>query len=919
MACYASVGLLLCLSVCSAPFRSAEGAEPSLLQSWRPTQEQVESRQWRSQQSETAELISPPTFDEQQLLEFTRGQYAVVESDERSLPAGSFTLEAWVRIDQSTRWGTLIGYQQDNGAFEKGWSLGYNREQFEFRVANQTRLINCTGEDSLTLGQWYHVVGVCDVQRAQLRLYVNGELQNESPFDASGPVYPAGIQTDLTIGAYKDSDELFPLEGRIREVRMYDGILGPDSIKEHVSLMRETPDPPLAFSVRPGVRFLTPTSAELRWETSTSGKAMVAYGPTRKLGTIVTSDDQGTSHRVALTDLIPGQNYYYRFGSIRDGKRSFSPFYELEGTMNYMPPPLETASLPVGAQQVLDRVEQPGGYAVVIGDEFSQWAEAIASGTTMTVVAAVADDETLQRRRSQWYSQQKYGIRLTCQRVDELPRRIANLIVGDAEQLLQRRELLSPSGVLVCIGETPSIDGLVWQSVWKGVSWGELASPAELSQWGHQYGSAANTSFVGEMLGGVDDAADLEVQWLGRPGADFGIDRNPRMPAPLATGGRLFHQGMNRMIALDAFNGAVLWSLEIPDLRRVNIPRDCANWCSDRDHVFAAVKDRLWVIDAATGEMEKAFELPAEFARDHEWGFVADGGELLVGTTMKESSAYESFWDKASWYDGKDDGATAKVCGDAIVAYDKKYGDVRWQRPVDAVVHSTITLSGDRLYFVEVEDSKLREQPSGKLTNGQIWKNASVVCLDLASGKELWKEKVPRQDDALIVSFGIADDKQFVLETSSDNQFHFVSLDRETGQPRWERSVAWPEDHHGAHMQHAVLMNGKVFVQPHVLDATDGTVIRSGTLGKRRGCATPIGAGNSIIYRGGTGPLSLWSLKTNDSSEFTRLRPSCWLSTIPAQGMLFSPEGGGGCSCGGWMETSIGFSPVKREASNDAK
>ena len=66
----------------------------------------------------------------------------------------------------------------------------------------------------------------------------------------------------------------------------------------------------------------------------------------------------------------------------------------------------------------------------------------------------------------------------------------------------------------------------------------------------------------------------LEVQWLGRPGADFGIDRNPRMPAPLAVNGRLFHQGMNRIIALDSYNGAVLWSLEIPALRRVNMPRD---------------------------------------------------------------------------------------------------------------------------------------------------------------------------------------------------------------------------------------------------------------------------------------------------------------------------------------------------------
>ncbi|MFT4559734.1 MAG: hypothetical protein ACI92S_005127, partial [Planctomycetaceae bacterium] len=29
-------------------------------------------------------------------------------------------------------------------------------------------------------------------------------------------------------------------------------------------------------------------------------------------------------------------------------------------------------------------------------------------------------------------------------------------------------------------------------------------------------------------------------------------------------------------------------------------------------------------------------------------------------------------------------------------------------------------------------------------------------------------------------------------------------------------------------------------------------------------------------------------------------------------GMLLAPEGGGGCSCGSWMETSIGFMPTAR-------
>ena len=47
----------------------------------------------------------------------------------------------------------------------------------------------------------------------------------------------------------------------------------------------------------------------------------------------------------------------------------------------------------------------------------------------------------------------------------------------------------------------------------------------------------------------------------------------------------------------------------------------------------------------------------------------------------------------------------------------------------------------------------------------------------------------------------------------------------------------------------------------------------------------------------------MWDLRTGAVSSWTKLRPSCWLS------MILAPEGGGGCSCGNWLETSVGFLP----------
>jgi outer membrane protein assembly factor BamB len=667
------------------------------------------------------------------------------------------------------------------------------------------------------------------------------------------------------------------------------------------------------FDVRCVVRFLTPTSAEVCWESNRVGQASIAYGSTRALDTIVRSPVSGTVHRVVLERLVPGQSYYYRIGVQGEGRRFFSPFYELDGRMNYSPPPVTArAEEPRAIEAVIAALQQPGGFAAVAGKSIDHWAPAIAARSTMSVVAVCEDAAAVERLRRRWYGEGDYGIRLSAQTHDDIPDRFANLVLTDLANLPRVKKLLSPSGVMVCLEQPEPSQEFSWVSHDDLVWIGRATGGSELTSWGHQYGSAENASYVGETLSGIDNTSQLEIRWLGRPGADFGIDRNPRMPAPLAVGGRLFHQGMNRMIALDAFNGSVLWSLEMPDLRRVNIPRDCGNWCADERHVYAAARGSLWVIDAATGQIEHTIRLPEPFDEGFDWGYVAVTEDSIIGSAVKSGSAYEEYWAKAAWYDTQNDSSTAKVCGSGLIVFDKKYGDVRWQREVDAAVQSTITLSDDRMFLVEADDPQLRTLNTGKLTNKQIWKNASVVCLDLETGAERWKEGVPPQADNQVIAFGIADDQQFLLETSSGEHFHFVSLDRDSGQQNWSQSVKWPSDNHGAHMQHAVLMNDKLYVQPHIIDAVDGRVLRSDTLGKRRGCATPIGAGNSIIYRGGTGPLSLWSLAEDRPSEFTRLRPSCWLSTIPAQGMLFSPEAGGGCSCGGWMECSIGFAPVTK-------
>ena len=221
----------------------------------------------------------------------------------------------------------------------------------------------------------------------------------------------------------------------------------------------------------------------------------------------------------------------------------------------------------------------------------------------------------------------------------------------------------------------------------------------------------------------------------------LGIDRNPRMPAPLAVNGRLFHQGLNRIIALDSYNGAVLWSLEIPALRRVNMPRDAGNWCADPDRLFVAVKDRCWVIAAGTGELLRTFPLADPGLRaSHEWGYVARAGDLLYGSSVKQGAVYTNFWGKESWYDATSGQGTEKVCSDDLFALASESGELKWRYRGGVVINSTIGIAGGKVLFVECRHPEVAALATSRIGSPKLWENQYLVALDARTGDKLWDQ-----------------------------------------------------------------------------------------------------------------------------------------------------------------------------------
>ena len=155
-------------------------------------------------------------------------------------------------------------------------------------------------------------------------------------------------------------------------------------------------------------------------------------------------------------------------------------------------------------------------------------------------------------------------------------------------------------------------------------------------QWSHQYGNVANTSLSNDER--VRDG--LGVLWYGDPGPSSMINRHEAAGAPLSTNGRMFIQGIDSVMAYDAYNGDFLWEYENPGAIRTGVfnNRETHNLAASDDVLYVAVDDTCIGLDAATGEVASEFKTPAsEDGIDRAWAYLAyDQGQVFGTSTIRE-------------------------------------------------------------------------------------------------------------------------------------------------------------------------------------------------------------------------------------------------------------------------------------------
>ncbi|MDE0737022.1 MAG: methyltransferase domain-containing protein, partial [Pirellulaceae bacterium] len=682
-------------------------------------------------------------------------------------PVRAMTAESWVRIEAPRRWGGIIGAIQDNGAYERGWLLGYCNSSFCFALAGKegpSNMTYLTASEAFIPGQWYHVAATYDGKTQSL--YVNGKLLGTSRAEQGDINYPP--KAFYEIGSYHDSDENYPAQGMIHEVRLYKRALTAAEIMQNFESKQLKTSPTAELAAGPYLRFTGPDEATVHWETHEAVPTELTYGQDDDLQTVSTPTLTRT-HQARLSNLKRHRRYHYSIQvRTNTGSTSTSQF-ECDTYFNFNILPAHATSRPTGrAAEILAKTPFKRGLCLVIGSGDGTLMQELAEQSQLHIIGFTTDPAEAAAARQLLQANGLYGTRAAVSLVtslDAIPvtRCGANLITSqdlldekwEPTSLAEIHRLLQPRGVAVLglsdsdgPGTIPE-DWLSWLKQ-NGIPAGSTASATTrwlhlerkpldgAGSWSHLYGSADNSAFGGESLQDAKSTSDLVVQWIGRPGPRYQPDRNGRKPSPLSVNGRLFLQGLQRLVALDAYNGTVLWSLEIPSLGRFNMPRDCGNWTADDNFVYVAINDRLWHIDAATGEVLRMQKVPSGPTQDwsHDWGYIANIEDSILGSTVKKGSSFKSFWGGASdgWYDAKTGKATAKVCSEQLFSLRKSDASQRWLYRGGIILNSTITATEKTIYFVENRHPAIRESKERRITAPELWKDNHLVALDFKTG-----------------------------------------------------------------------------------------------------------------------------------------------------------------------------------------
>ena len=527
------------------------------------------------------------------------------------------------------------------------------------------------------------------------------------------------------------------------------------------------------------------------------------------------------------------------------------------------------------------------GYCVDLGCGDGSLTLELARRTNLRIYAVEDNEESVAALRDKLSAAGVYGDRIVVQCRDlgstGYPQYFADLVVSGRSVLpgdqtfpaSEAARLQRPCGGTVCVGPVgeKSVDV-------RG------ALPGAGS-WTHQYANAANTLASDDTL----VSGGLGMLWF--RDVDFEIaQRHGRAPAPLYDQGRIFHAGLDGVIAVDAYNGRELWRYDIEELLKaydgdelMGVAGTGSNFCLHGDSLYVRNGVRCLRLDVATGKLLGEFTTPpGTDGQPGTWGYIACEEGVLYGTVADAEHIVTYRFRSTT-------GDMSRLLSEShsLFAMDATTGKLLWQYPAaHSIRHNAIAIGCGKVFLI---DRPLAMFDREKRPTAKEHPTGQLLALDAKTGEPVWTEdtdiygtmlSVSQQHRVLLMSY---QPTRFRLDSEIGGRM--TALGTEDGQRLWEVKAEY---------ESRPLINGDVvYAQGGAWSLVSGEPVPF-NFKRSYGCGILAASSKLLVFRSAT--LGYFDFGRNDGIDnYGGIRPGCWVNTLPAGGLVLLPDATSGCQC----------------------
>jgi outer membrane protein assembly factor BamB len=548
------------------------------------------------------------------------------------------------------------------------------------------------------------------------------------------------------------------------------------------------------------------------------------------------------------------------------------------------------------AAAILKSTNITTGYCVDLGCGDGHLAYELAKQSDLFVVGIERDEAAVAVARRKLLAAGLYGVRVTIHQGEfsetHLPTSFANLIVSrlsmtEGQDIVDAAEVMRlqrPFGGVACLGPVEKM------------SVTRRGQPEGAGEWTHMYSNPANTLCSTDTIKGPLTAVWYRDIDLNLP------QRHGRGPSPLFSKGRLFAEGLDELIAVDAYNGQPLWRFDqkgILDAYNADHLAGSAvtgsNMCVAGDSIFLRNGGKCFQIDVATGQVQATFETPPHpDGTPATWGYIACHSGILFGSTANETHIVKHAYIRADAHMQKQFSEST-----SLFAIDVASGKLLWQyNAKKSIRHNAIAIGSDSVFLIDralaVDDllanaparrgEKPAQPPVGHDTG-------ALVSLSINTGKQHWQT----DEDIFGTTLSFSDRHDILLMFYQPTSFRLPSevggriaaFHAGGGYKLWEKKVAY--------RTRPLINDDTIIAHPAALHLVSGEA-KAMNVPKSYGCGQVSGSRNLLMFRSGT--LGYYDFTRDAGTEnYGGIRPGCWINALPVGGLVLVPDASAGCSC----------------------